>query len=188
LSDSLGLLKDGVTLVGAGLGVVAFFWRVWDVAVAHVHLIATASTDAGGRFSVSMTVDNKSGAWRRLHYAVLLITPRDVAFEAWAASLPGNPKRSGSSSYRDAMYAIGRRALRDTVIIPAGGALLPLDFFYAQHLHLGLECLHWREEIPPAALAPNERYVVRCVVFTSLLGGLRWRLTTDSFRTPSVHS
>jgi hypothetical protein len=167
-------MSEALQLIGGVLGVLAFFWKVWDSFNSYIHLDLEVSQDMTGLLTAKTTIENK-GLWPKpLDYAFLLISkeeesPQKVVKEIINTEIK-NLKTSGKLTLEQFKPS-------KPIYVESGRALIPLPFFYVEQTNIGDEKLTCRTSIDTSKFEKGIPYSVRF----NILGRGRIRSTQDLF-------
>ncbi|GAB4514610.1 MAG: hypothetical protein Tsb0026_20010 [Sulfuricaulis sp.] len=161
-------------VVGAILGVIAFFWKLKDEYESYVNLEVVATEENDKYISVKVSMRNHSPRRKKIDNAVLLISPeKDDPIDVFNKLL-GNDDSNKIVSTR----GIAVNCLESPIIGEGGRALIPLPFFYKEQEEIGDECVTYRTNISTSSLEKMEPYSVRFYVWGV---GRSHRASQDSF-------
>ena len=176
--DTLG---NTLSMIGAALGVIAFFWNVINAFANYLHIdLAVEQKELNSKSYITAlaTVDNKGSLSKRIEYASVLIGPEDEGPVATAKHIAKQMKIDPDriSFTNDISLLVTPIALYAK---DGQRALIPLPFFFNEQVTMGDETLKYRCTIDKSKLAKNSSYSARFFVF----GKYRLhRCTHDSFR------
>ena len=167
-------LKDLFTLIGAILGVIAFFWRVRDYYRSYLHIALRVDLNENRFLSAITEVENKGISKKDLSNALMLVGPEHEC-----------PVKT--------MHELGFKNVKETDDIvevkinsaslgPNGRSLIPLPFFYYENEGIADEKISYRVPIKTRDIPTDVPYSVRFFISTP---ERPHRSTHDSFVLPS---
>lgn len=166
--------------IGAILGIVAFFWKVWDLFQSYLVIKLTVAKDERGNFTAQMSVENRSLQSKAVDNALLLICPEDTSpIDAYNEILAELGKNGRIRSTR----GIAVNVMEKRFYTKSGNALIPLPFFYSDQGKLGDECRTYRVPIDVDKLTAGARYSVYFLLWAT---GRLHRVTHDLFVVPKT--
>jgi hypothetical protein len=167
-------MNETLQLVGGVLGVIAFFWKVWDSFNSYIYLHLELSQDKDGFLTAKTTIENK-GLWSKsLDYAFLLIGREEENPQIIAKELIELERKNRKLSDELPFEQIKPRK---PIYTESGRALIPLPFFYSEQSNIGDEKLTCRSSIDTSKFEKGVPYSVRFTIF----GRGRVRSTQDLF-------
>jgi hypothetical protein len=178
-------IAQAFTLIGSVLGMLAFLWRLTDEAVSHLEckVAVLSEKDIPSVRGVEITVENKTGLFKRIHYSALLVGP---VGETLRQSLLHLPRFRQGAGPQDPLAILGSGVVADDEYGPDGlAAILPLPALYRESSLLSRVALSIGQTIDLTKLEVNRIYQVTLVlVIRYPMGILRFRRTSALLSVP----
>jgi len=166
----LELLK----IIGAILGIIAFFWKLKDSYESYVNLDVIVNEENNKYISVKVGIQNHSPRRKKISNAVLLIAPeKDNPIEVFNQLLENDDSNKIIST-----LGIAVNRIESPILGEGGRAIIPLPFFYIEQEEIGDEYITYRTNVSTESLEKMEPYSVRFYVWTP---GKMYRASQDSF-------
>lgn len=169
-------MNEILQLIGGTLGVIAFFWKLWDSFHSYIYLDLEVSQiqELAGFLTAKTTIENK-GLWpKSLEYAFLLISKEEENPQAIAKQLIEIERKKRKLSDKLTFEQVKPEK---PIYTESGNALIPLPFFYSEQTSIGDEKLTCRSSIDISKFEKGIPYSVRFTIF----GRGRVRSTQDLF-------
>ena len=167
-------MNEILQLIGGVLGVIAFFWKVWDSFNSYIYLDLEVSQDITGFLTAKTTVENK-GLWPKpLEYAFLLIGKETEKTQTVAKEIAEIERKKVKTSDKLTLEQIKPSK---PIYTDSGSALIPLPFFFSEQTRIGDEKLTCKSSIDKSRFEKGIPYFVQFVIF----GRGRIRSTQDLF-------
>ncbi len=164
---------ETVKIVGAILGIIAFFWRVKDHFTSYLHCDLSVLKNNKNDISANTSVENKGVSKKVIENALILVGPESespiVTFNKLA------PDKKSVNYTND----IAKIRLKEKYIDNEGRQIIPLPFYYSENVHIGDETISYRAPIDTQPMKSGEIYSVRFYIYGE---GRLHRSTHDSFR------
>lgn len=163
-----------IKIIGAVLGIVAFFWRVRDASLSYVSLGVEAGKKSGDLMSVRVSIQSNSPKKKIIQNAVLLVSPENEnPIDSFNKILCNDASNNIFSTRGIAVNRLG-----SSVYGEDGRAIVPLPFFYKEHEPIGDEYISYRTHIDISNINREVPYSVRFYIWGA---GQPHRSSQDSF-------
>ena len=157
-------MLEALKIIGALLGIFAFFWKVRDLFSSYLHIELTVDTDGEDTVSAKAVVENKSPKPKKVDNALLVVGPEAEnpieTFNRIAVSAGLELKVSSTNEIAASHFD---RSIYDG----EGRAVIPLSFFYSENITISDERLAYRAPIDSTTLERGRPYSVRFFISTA---------------------
>jgi hypothetical protein len=173
-----------LTVSGALLGVVAFFWQIWSALRSWLILGMEIRNPGSGDVIVRVTVSNSGLSSKMISFAGLILSPQEVTLREAAARLASQSLSQGNGPTHPLVSLF--RSGRGRLIHSGNCVLIPLRDLYEDQSMVGPgEVLSYALSLNRSTLPDAAVVVIRFIVFISYMGiYIRWRYTSDALAVP----
>lgn len=168
-------MLETLKIVGAILGIIAFFWKIVEYLLSFLHIDLEVSSEDGRTVFARTFVENRGTKSKRIDNAVLLVGPE---YESPIETFQRIAECSNLGFNVNSTNDIAACHLNRPYSGPDGRVLIPLPFYYSENIAIGNESLSYKSPIETNAIKLGIPYSVRFFVWAS---GRYHRSTHDCF-------
>ena len=150
---------DYLKTIGSLLGILAFFWKVYDTFSSYLYIDLSINCDK--KISIKTCVTNQSVCKKKIIKAVLLIGPENEC--------PVKTFNTLNSKFIKIKYTNEILNYRNNEPVCDGKerAIIPLTFYYSENVKIGDEKLSYTASLDIDKLTKNKAYSVRFFICDS---------------------